>query len=653
MSPRRLVVPVTLAGWLLAGLLVSLPWVRAADPGGSRATAKTAKSGGDEQADAGTSAADKPETDESSAESSANDTVESESAAPRADRNSPDGIQDLVFMGPLRPLLIRLHVTIDGQAFRDVWSQHFERALDDLDRDHDGNYTSEQFPDLLRLVNGNGADGTASGANVEELTRLASTTQGKLTHAAALQWLEGAAAPFAVAVGSGRRLAGPALFPLLDANVDQHLTKEELADAPTRLSARDFNDNEIITMQELQAAPPSSGVRLAPESGAASAATPSVGTVVLVDRRHPEALGADIVARYDRNRDSRLTVADDDSSEISFPVDLVKQLDANADGALDAAELSAVAQSTPDLDLEISLGRGRISRSSGSGSQADHPDWKVKRKVDGSYALDVNDAQIELRRNNRNPASDQDGQPQFGDFDADENEYLDETEAKNNPTVAEAFKSMDADGDGKVYAPEFRAYFRRLGQSSACRLVLEVADQGQELFALLDTDHDNRLTQRELRTAHERLREEDKNNDGRLGGNEIPQHVRLELSRGTPALIDAGAATPAARRRRGSTAARTPSDAPSWFAKMDRNEDGDISPREFLGSADVFRKLDTNHDLLIDANEAKAAEQLRSAPAAEATEEAETTGAAAPETTPAAEPNATAPNGSDTPPEQE
>ena len=43
---------------------------------------------------------------------------------------------------------------------------------------------------------------------------------------------------------------------------------------------------------------------------------------------------------------------------------------------------------------------------------------------------------------------------------------------------------------------------------------------------------------------------------------------------------------------------------PDWFQKMDRNHDGEVSFREFLGPLEVFRKLDGNHDGHLDAAEA-------------------------------------------------
>ncbi len=40
---------------------------------------------------------------------------------------------------------------------------------------------------------------------------------------------------------------------------------------------------------------------------------------------------------------------------------------------------------------------------------------------------------------------------------------------------------------------------------------------------------------------------------------------------------------------------------------MDRNRDGDLSPREFIGPRAMFRRLDADGDGLIDASEAKGA----------------------------------------------
>src|SRR5262249_52963730 len=48
-----------------------------------------------------------------------------------------------------------------------------------------------------------------------------------------------------------------------------------------------------------------------------------------------------------------------------------------------------------------------------------------------------------------------------------------------------------------------------------------------------------------------------------------------------------------------------------WFTKLDRNNDGDVSPSEFLASDEDFRMLDANRDGLISADEARQWESNR------------------------------------------
>jgi EF hand len=53
--------------------------------------------------------------------------------------------------------------------------------------------------------------------------------------------------------------------------------------------------------------------------------------------------------------------------------------------------------------------------------------------------------------------------------------------------------------------------------------------------------------------------------------------------------------------------------APVWFRKMDRNKDGDLSPREWLGTDEEFKAIDTDGDGLISADEAIAFEAKKKA----------------------------------------
>ena len=47
---------------------------------------------------------------------------------------------------------------------------------------------------------------------------------------------------------------------------------------------------------------------------------------------------------------------------------------------------------------------------------------------------------------------------------------------------------------------------------------------------------------------------------------------------------------------------------PLWFQRMDRNGDGEISLREWLGSKEDFQRIDTNGDGVISLEEAERAD---------------------------------------------
>jgi hypothetical protein len=114
----------------------------------------------------------------------------------------------------------------------------------------------------------------------------------------------------------------------------------------------------------------------------------------------------------------------------------------------------------------------------------------------------------------------------------------------------------------------------------------------------VDQVPDGRLGIREMRGAGARLRALDRNGDGTLQPTELPESLTVTIGRGNAVF---GARPPVVVP---GTSPAAGGAGPKWFVHMDRNGDGDVSPREFPGPVETFRRLDRDGDGLLDANEA-------------------------------------------------
>ncbi len=551
-----------------------------------------------------------------------------------ADPGEVDDVLDLVYLAPARPYLFRLHVTIDGKPYTVRWAEQVLKVFKYLDKANDGSLTKEEVAlapspqQMAQLFHGT-PYGSASFNDPSMFQEMDVNEDGKVTPAEFLNFYRRSAGGPAQLTGSpglglGANALTETLFKVLDTDKDGKLSKKELMAAERVLHKYDLNDDEVITIAELMQTP----VAFAPVGAGVMQAqytrpTPLVNApFVLVPREEAPkriterlVVAKEVLAQYDKDKNGKLSPA-----EIGLPKEIFDRYDADKDGEWSDLELVRWMVYAPDLEATVRL--GRVGEKDGLLDLAPPPgpaaaqSLAVHKAAVNALSLGMNDALISLIRapqaydpNGLTESVFQGYDQQFQMVDKDDKRYITREQLADgmNPVLYQAFPVIDHDGDGRMTEEELRAWVALGTESAGCVPTVSVADNGRALFELLDANNDGRLTLREMRGAWARLAPYDHDGAGSISRDEIPQQFQLTV---VEAAVDpnsfpqqmaqqqAPIAQPAqpARIERG----------PLWFRKMDVNGDGDVSPREFLGSLEDFKRIDTDGDGLISVEEAEA-----------------------------------------------
>ncbi len=549
-----------------------------------------------------------------------------------ADPGEADDVLDLVYLAPARPYLLRLHVTIDGKPYTVRWAERVLKIFQFLDKAGDGVLTPsevalapapQQMADMFH-----GVPYQTTGFNDASLFHDMDADQdGKVTPAEFLNYYRRSAGGPAQLDGAPKGgLGGNALtetlFRALDTDKDGKLSKKELMAAERVLHKYDQNDDEVIASSELLQGP----ITLAAAPQAVIPRSPYPRQTPLGDsrfvvvpreeapKRITERLAAarGVLTNYDADKNGKLS-----PTEIGLPKDVFDRYDADKDGAWSVTELLRWMIFSPDLEADVRLGQvgdreGLLDLSAPTGA----PAFTIHKAAVNAVSLGMSDANLSLIRGaaaySANGLTDsifQGYDQQFQTIDKDDKRYItrEQVAEGNNPVLYQAFPIIDRDGDGRVTEEELRAWVALAAESAGCTATVSVGDNGRALFELLDANNDGRLTLRELRAAWARLAPYDHDGDGAISRDEIPQQFQLTVvesgvdptvfqQQGQVQQASAAPAPPPPRIERG----------PLWFRKMDVNGDGDVSPREFLGSLEDFKRIDADGDGLISVEEAEA-----------------------------------------------
>jgi Ca2+-binding EF-hand superfamily protein len=288
-----------------------------------------------------------------------------------ADPGSAEDVQDVLFFHESRPVLIRLHILMDGKPYPTRWQEYLTRWFRFLDHDEDGFLDRKEAacapaPRVLEdLFSNPYTYALQSAPDFEEFDRdrdkrvsLAEFLRCyRQTSAGPIQLVS----PFNQPIPAvSQHALTELLYTLLDRDKDGKLSRPELEDAERVLHKFDQDDDEMLTLQELQAALPSPPSPIASSSRAMVPAmqapvlplllVPREDTARRIDARLPVA--RNVMKHYDKNNNKALS-----REEIGMPSELFERLDANKDGELDMFELLRWMIVTPDAEIIIRLGQ--------------------------------------------------------------------------------------------------------------------------------------------------------------------------------------------------------------------------------------------------------------------------------------------------------
>lgn len=145
----------------------------------------------------------------------------------------------------------------------------------------------------------------------------------------------------------------------------------------------------------------------------------------------------------------------------------------------------------------------------------------------------------------------------------------------------------DRNRSGVLEPDEFSQWLAVQERVVRGHILLTVFDAADGLFEILDEDHDGGLSPRELMTAWSRLNAAGLTAGETLPADPLPRVVLMAISQGYPDGYRWDS--------RG---------GPAWLRAMDRNRDGEVSRREFLGTDEDFANLDSDRDGFIGLGEA-------------------------------------------------
>lgn len=482
-----------------------------------------------------------------------------------------------LLMGPI-PVILEFDITIEAGTIDAQREQMAAEFLERCDKDGDALLTLEEA-EALEPLPGDRRQ------TVESIWDQVDTEEPRdqLDADELVQLIEVVVGPTVAFETSGAILAGRrALEAYLDANGDGRIESDEFQNQFASLSRVDFDDDDTISAAEL--------VTLA-----RSAAEPVAIETVFVRANAPEAAEKLVEqAKFERLpswRDRRW-----------------EEVDADGDGVTTAAEArSWLADADADLVVRLDIApteRNRLKLTQGESRLRPVRPTRSRRSFSTAKAwlgphVDGTGMEFHVEKNVRGADDPAFLRLQHIVADDDRNGWLTPGEYNGgfNPKPG-TFEELDNNNDKMLYVDELNAFLESKQRMGKLQVLIKLEDVSKTLFTKIDSNIDFRLAPREIAMIAEEermfsgtasdVRITARINEVEFLGDDV-QESRMMEEASRPGVI------------------REEFDGPEWFQKMDRNRDGDLTWREFLGPRAAFDRIDTDGDGFVTAREATGA----------------------------------------------
>lgn len=509
--------------------------------------------------------------------------------------NYSDGTELLV-LTEKTTLRWKLDVEVDGTPVAKLWTGAFDRLFAFADRNGDGSLDRKEASRLPSATALRHARFTGEVGRPPPWGELDRNGHGAISHEELAGYYRQAGLGN-VLIGIGKPRATDALTESLLNHLhagNGNRTGSQWLAPDAVLRQLDQNDDELIGPGELVA-----GLTYPGAAGTSflSAPSPTDKPAQLSDSLPLLLLPANkadtqwtvaFVRRRDRDGDGRLNL-----DEARIPAETFRRLDSDHDGKLTPNELMGWRELEPDVCWKVRLG----ACAGGQPMIQMLAQGSADRQANGQpVALALDRFRLTLRADEgKVPEMWQAARnrflTQFALADIDHNGFVGAARLAS-PRTDELHTLLviaDRDQDNQLSAAELAGWLELQDAIARAYVLMTVLDHGMGLFEQIDADGDGALSVRELRSAWSRLQKDGCISDGQFERDKLPRQIRITVSRGYPqSLLN-----------------HAPRPGPAWFQAMDRNGDGDISRKEWIGKPELFDQLDADHDGLISPDEAQ------------------------------------------------